>query len=179
MRHFSLSWKQKPLPQLFSVSDGNHLSVSRHFLDKGGVPYYRGQDINDFFIENASPARIPEEVYSSAMMGRSHFCAGDVLLSIVGTIGSLSIVPPTLGNATGSCKIAILRPKGSYSGSFLAAFLISKYGQLQIHRNTRGAVQMGLILKDLTRIRVPTPPESKLANQVQTGTKTGTRAFRA
>jgi type I restriction enzyme, S subunit len=32
---------------------------------------------------------------------------------------------------------------------------MSKYGQLQINRNTRGAVQMGLILKDLSRIRAP------------------------
>jgi restriction endonuclease S subunit len=150
----------KPLPQLFHVSDGNHLSVSRHFIDSAGIPYYRGQDINDFFIENASPVRIPESIFSSGLMRRSHFCAGDVLLSIVGTIGSLSLVPPVLGDATGSCKIAILRQKGECSGALLAAFLLSKYGQLQIQRNTRGAVQMGLILKDLARIRVPILPEN-------------------
>jgi type I restriction enzyme M protein len=37
----------------------------------------------------------------------------------------------------------------------LAAFLLSTYGQLQIQRNTRGAVQMGLILKDLIRVNIP------------------------
>lgn len=154
----------KPLPQLFRVSDGNHLSVSRHFVQNGGIPYYRGQDINDFFIENASPVRIPESIFSSGLMRRSHFCAGDVLLSIVGTIGSLALVPPNQSNATGSCKIAILRPKANYSGAFLSAFLLSKYGQLQIRRNTRGAVQMGLILKDLPRIKVPImSEESRLA----------------
>ena len=145
-----------PLPKLFEVSDGNHLSVSRHFLADGdGVPYYRGQDINDFFIENASPARIPRAIFESGSMRRSHFCGGDVLLSIVGTIGSLSLVPPFLGDATGSCKIAILRQKGECSGAFLSAFLLTEYGQLQIRRNTRGAVQMGLILKDLARVRIP------------------------
>lgn len=103
--------------------------------------------LKSFFLENASPIMIPEKVFSSPMMARSHFHAGDVLLSIVGTIGSLSIVPENLGQATGSCKIAILRSKGTYSPFVLAAFLLSRFGQLQIRRNTRGAVQMGLILK--------------------------------
>ena len=143
------------LPQWFFVSDGNHLSVSKHFSDSEGIPYFRGQDVNDFFIENVNPIRIPKKVYTTPMMRRSHFLSGDVLLSIVGTIGSLSIVTDTIGEATGSCKIAILRSKGDCSPFFLAAYLMSKYGQLQIKRNTRGAVQMGLILKDLSRIRVP------------------------
>jgi len=144
-----------PLPQWFFVSDGNHLSVAKHFSDSGEIPYYRGQDINDFFLENAVPVKIPERIYKTPMMQRSHFHTGDVLLSIVGTIGSLAVVPETIGAATGSCKIAILRSKGDCSPFVLSAFLISKYGQLQIKRNTRGAVQMGLILKDLSRIRVP------------------------
>jgi hypothetical protein len=154
------------LPQLFLVSDGNHLSVSKHFSDDGDIPYFRGQDINDFFLENASPIMIPKKVFSSPMMARSHFFAGDVLLSIVGTIGSLSIVPESLGSATGSCKIAILRSKGAYSPFVLAAFLMSRFGQLQIRRNTRGAVQMGLILKDLGRVHVPILEES-VASQIE------------
>lgn len=152
------------LPQWFLVSDGNHLSVSKHFSDSGEIPYFRGQDITDFFLENANPIRIPKRIYETPMMQRSHFHTGDVLLSIVGTIGSLSVVPETIGAATGSCKIAILRSKGECSPFVLAAFLISKYGQLQIKRNTRGAVQMGLILKDLSRIRVPNFPDFQQAD---------------
>lgn len=146
----------KKLPELFSVSDGNHLEVSKHFSnDKDLIPYYRGKDINDFFIENANPVRIPHDIYNSGIMRRSHFNGGDVLLSIVGTIGSLSVVPEDFGEATGSCKIAILRKRSLSSPYFLAAYLLSKYGQSQVKRNTRGAVQMGLILKDFVRIRVP------------------------
>ncbi|HCO92860.1 MAG TPA: hypothetical protein DIU00_02735 [Phycisphaerales bacterium] len=151
------------LPQWFLVSDGNHLSISKYFSDSGRIPYFRGQDVNDFFLENAEPIKIPKKIYETPMMKRSHFHTGDVLLSIVGTIGSLSVVPDTIGDATGSCKIAILRSKGDYSPFVLAAYLISNYGQLQIKRNTRGAVQMGLILKDLSRIRVPKFSDSQQA----------------
>jgi len=148
--------KTKPLPYLFHVSDGNHLGISQYFTDKtGAIPYFRGKDINDFFLENASPIRVPYSIFNSNQMKRSHFKTDDVLLSIVGTIGSLSIVPDTINNATGSCKIAILKGKGVLSPYYLAAFLLSKYGQLQMNRNTRGAVQMGLILKDLIKILIP------------------------
>lgn len=146
----------KKLPELFWVSDGNHLEVSKYFSnDNRCIPYYRGKDITDFFIENATPVRIPEHIFNSGMMRRSHFKACDVLLSIVGTIGSLSIVPEDFGNATGSCKLAILRKKNFCSPYYLAAFLLCKHGQAQVKRNTRGAVQMGLILKDFIKIRIP------------------------
>jgi hypothetical protein len=81
--------KTVSLPFFFLVSDGNHLSVSRHFSESGDVPYYRGQDVNDFFLENSNPIRIPRKIYETPAMRRSQFVSGDVLLSIVGTIGSL------------------------------------------------------------------------------------------
>jgi len=143
------------LPDRFAISDGNHMTVSCWFSSDGDVPYYRGQDVNDFFLENARPIRIPQSVYDSPLLRRSHFKEGDVLLSIVGTIGSLSVVPKGFGESTGSCKIAILRAKDKHDAYAVAAFLMTNFGQLQIKRNTRGAIQMGLILRDLGKIRVP------------------------
>lgn len=58
-------------------------------------------------------------------------------------------------DATCSCKLAILRPKKSDTEAVIAAFLKGKYGQAQIKRYTRGAVQMGLILEDTDQIIVP------------------------
>lgn len=145
-----------PIPKHFFVSDGNHLSVAKHFSKNNSrVPYFRGQDINSFYLNSAEPVKIPEDIFQKPVMHRSHFLGNDVLLSIVGTIGSLSIVPENFGPATGSCKIAILRSKGEMDPHYLSVFLLTKYGQLQVKRNTRGAVQMGLILEDIVRIRVP------------------------
>ncbi len=149
----------QPLTALCNVSDGNHMSVAHHFQDEKGIPYFRGQDINtDFFIENATPTFIPENIYALPYMKRSWFQNGDILLSIVGTIGSLSIVTDKIKKSTGSCKIAILRPKRK-SSEYIATFLQSKYGQFQIKRNTRGAVQQGLLLEDMEQIKVYIPSE--------------------
>lgn len=141
------------------VSDGNHMSISSHFQEHSGIPYYRGQDINtDFFIENAQPIYIPEDVYEQSFMKRSIFKTGDVLLSIVGTIGSLSLVTENIQKSTGSCKLAILRPEKVCS-EYLATFLMCSYGKQQVKRRTRGAVQMGLILEDMDQIQIWLAPE--------------------
>ena len=58
-------------------------------------------------------------------------------------------------SATCSCKLAILRPKEGKNAELLATFLRGKYGQAQIARFTRGAVQKGLILEDMDQLVVP------------------------
>jgi hypothetical protein len=79
------------LTKFVYVSDGNHLKISDSFSDEG-IPYYRGQDIHTFFIERANPIFIDEEAYNQSFMIRSHLRMGDILLSIIGTIGAVSLV---------------------------------------------------------------------------------------
>ncbi|MBF0554057.1 MAG: hypothetical protein HQK96_05790 [Nitrospirae bacterium] len=145
------------LTNLCNISDGNHMSVAEYYIECGGIPYYRGQDVNtNFFLEDANPVFIPVEIYDRAYMKRSHFSVGDVLLSIVGTVGSLSLMTDYIQKATGSCKLAILRPKKIYP-EYLSVFLMCRYGKLQIKRNIRGAVQTGLLLEDMGQIQVFIP----------------------
>ncbi len=147
------------ISNLVTIADGNHLGISQYFTeDENGIPYYRGQDVNNFFLEASNPLKIPEEIYAKGWMRRSYFQPNDILLSIVGTVGSLSFVTDKLGKATGSCKIAILRPKDVSETKPLVTFLLSKYGQYQLKRMTRGAVQTGIILEDIPFISVPVIP---------------------
>ena len=147
----------RSLTELCDVSDGNHMKIASYFQEQAGIPYFRGQDINkDFFLENSNPVFIPENIYEIPYMKRSWFEFGDVLLSIVGTIGSLSLVTERIKKSAGSCKIAILRAK-EINSKYIAAFMKTKYGQFQIKRNTRGAVQQGLLLEDMDQIKVYIP----------------------
>ena len=145
--------KTEALTKVAGISDGNHFSISDEFQEEG-IPYYRGQDATGhFFIEQAQPVYIPHKAFAMPHMRRSHLRKGDALLSIVGTIGELSLVSSE-SEATCNCKLAILRPQTIKSG-YLAVFLKSRYGQDQIHRLTRGAVQMGLLLEDMDQINIP------------------------
>ncbi len=138
--------------EVAKVSDGNHFSISERFQDEG-IPYYRGQDVSGhFFVEECSSTFINEATFNEKHIVRSHLRKGDILLSIVGTIGQLALVSTDI-KATCSCKLAILRMKSH--ARFLSIFLKTRYGALQIERNTRGAVQMGLLLADMDQLRVP------------------------
>jgi len=63
--------KHAPLTDSFSVSDGNHMSISDDFC-QDGIRYYRGADIYNFFIEEASPICISTESFNLPVMKRSH-----------------------------------------------------------------------------------------------------------
>lgn len=142
-----------PITNLVNVSDGNHMSISDKFTGDG-IPYYRGQDIHNFFIEDANPIYIDEETFNETYMHRSHLKKGDILLSIVGTIGKVSLVTEN-NKATCNCKLAILRPYDINKSDLIAIYLKTKYGFNQIDKFKRGAVQMGYLLEDMDQILIP------------------------
>lgn len=145
------------LGKVASVSDGNHLSIAEDFAEEG-VRYLRGQDLSDFFIADADPIYIPERTYKT--LTRSHMFAGDVLVGIVGTIGSVGLVTKRHGKLTGNCKLAIVRAR-EMPAEYLAAYLASRIGQNEIQRRVRGAVQMGLILPDIKKLPVVIPSDAQ------------------
>lgn len=144
------------LSNFATISDGNHMSISDSFVDDG-VPYYRGGDIYNVFIETTpSPLRIPKPIFDMPTMQRSHLQKGDVLMSIVGAIiGNVSLVT-TDNLATCSCKLAIIRPdKDKLLPEYVGMYLMSKYGQQQIQKFRRGSGQTGLILEDFDQLLIP------------------------
>ena len=134
------------------ISDGNHMSISDSFVESG-IPYYRGGDIYNMFIEQSpNPFYIPRSVFDMNTMQRSHLKKGDILMSIVGAIiGNLSLV--TTDND--SCKLAIIRPYANLTPEYIMTFLRSQIGQSQIQRYRRGSGQTGFILEDFGQILVP------------------------
>lgn len=142
-----------PLTNLVDISDGNHMGISDKFIEEG-IPYYRGQDIHNFFIEDANPICIDEGTFNVPYMHRSHLKKGDILLSIVGTIGEVSLVSKD-DKATCNCKLAILRPHDIKKSALIAIYLKTKYGFDQIDKFKRGAVQMGYLLEDMDQILIP------------------------
>ena len=144
------------LSNFATISDGNHMSISDNFVNDG-VPYYRGGDIYNVFIETTtSPLRIPKPIFDMPTMQRSHLQKGDVLMSIVGAIiGNVSLVT-TNNLATCSCKLAIIRPnKDMLLPEYVGIYLMSKYGQQQIQKFRRGSGQTGLILEDFDQLLIP------------------------
>lgn len=145
----------QPFTKSFSISDGNHMSISESFCMEG-IPYYRGQDIYSVFIEESSPICIDRDTFLHPHMVRSHLKQNDVLMSIVGAIVGNSAIVSSNIEATCSCKLAIMRNKSEdINPQVLLTFIKTKYGQNQIQKFKRGAAQTGLLLEDFDQLLIP------------------------
>lgn len=82
---------------------------------------------------------------------------GDVILSIVGTIGNVSIVGSSLNNASLTENCVKFICKESLLSSFLFYYLLSPKGQLQIRSGIVGTTQPKLPIYNIERIRIDVP----------------------
>ena len=92
------------------------------------------------------------------MIARYIVNQGDILISVVGTIGLVGIVGNTLdkANQTENCD-KIINIKKVLS-EYLYYYLVSSFGQDEIKKGTVGAVQPKLPLKNVKDIIVKYPP---------------------
>lgn len=145
------SRKASPLLSVAAVSDGNHISIAGSFCGSG-IRYLKGAELSDVFIDDTEPTFISKATYNS--IERAHVSPGDVLVSVIGSVGPVAFVTGKYKQLSCSCKLAILKPHG-ISGPLLAAYLLSPTGQALLLRRNRGSVQQGVVLPDLRSFPVP------------------------
>ena len=80
---------------------------------------------------------------------------GDVLLTIVGTIGRSAVFMQNI-NVTLQRSVAVLRPHTSIMSRFLMYCLIGK--NTSLNEEAHGIAQKGIYLKQLAQIPIPVPP---------------------
>ena len=88
--------------------------------------------------------------------------AGDVLISIVGTIGLTAIVDKSLDNANLTENCVKVTNLNGISPEYLLLYLRSSAGVEAITKGTVGAVQLKLPIKNIQAIPVPLLPKSEI-----------------
>jgi type I restriction enzyme S subunit len=104
---------------------------------------------------------IPESVHLGVLK-RSVLRTEDVLYTIAGTIGRVSIVRESLLPANTNQAVAIIRPKSKVPSAFLALALRQVAFREELHSNIVHAVQANLSLGTLSKAQVVVPPEDTL-----------------
>lgn len=123
---------------------------------RSGVPYVRPTEIQGDEIQLGDVKRTTEQI--AATYKRSSLKYGDVLLSIVGTIGKVAIVPKALegGNITQSS--VRIRPSAVTSSSFLRVLLKSPQLVRQYDELRLGTGVPRLNVGDVRELICPLPP---------------------
>ena len=86
---------------------------------------------------------------------RTKLNPNDVLVSITADLGSIGLVPSSIGEAYVNQHIAMIRFNNAEQGEFFAWYLRSEYGQKDLLKNKRGAGKPGLGLDDIRYAEVP------------------------
>ena len=119
---------------------------------KSPYRYIRGRDVKPFFLLNDDNRYIPESDFKR--LRQYEVRNDDLMVSVVGTLGNVSVCTEDDTPAMFSCKSTLLRALRA-DPYFLLAYLNSATGQLCMLRRQRGAIQTGLNIEDLRTIPVP------------------------
>lgn len=144
------------LGKIADVKGGKRLPKGVNLIDIPNThPYIRVRDLNNVLFASLTPdyAYVDEETQKS--ISRYIVSTGDVLISIVGTIGLTAIVDSTLdkANLTENCvKVTNLK---HITPEYLLLYLRSQSGREAITKGTVGAVQQKLPIKNIQAIPIP------------------------
>ena len=144
------------LGEIADVKGGKRLPKGVNLIDiPNAHPYIRVRDLNNALFASLTPnyAYVDKETQKS--ISRYIVSTGDVLISIVGTIGLTAIVDSTLdkANLTENCvKVTNLK---HITPEYLLIYLRSQLGREAIAKGTVGAVQQKLPIKNIQAIPIP------------------------
>jgi len=155
-QHLPSDWKLVRLDQIVSQKITYGI-VQPGAFDSSGIPLIRGVDYMSGWGNLESFYRVSKDLHQK--FKRSTTRKGDVLLSIAGYAGHVSVVPEWIEEANiiqTSARISI--EQSAASPPFVAYFLDSIEGKLQSRRYIKGSAQEGLNLDDVQKFLIPIPP---------------------
>lgn len=153
------SWQHLRIADFAKVKGGKRLPKGCALtIEKTNHPYLRIADFGDDTIDLSDIHYITDDIYEQ--ISRYIIEAGDVYISIVGTIGKCGTVPEELNGANLTENAARIITKRTLP-RFLVGFLSSPVAQEDIKGRIRSATLGKLSLTNINSIIVPIPTKEE------------------
>lgn len=148
---FTDDWEQRKLGESLSfLKDGTH---GTHADADGGPLLLSAKNIKDGTIKwDETDRRISQEEFEKIHANFS-LKTGDILLTIVGSIGEIAILKESEG-LTFQRSVAFLRPKEDILSEFLCTEIQTPIFQKELESRKSTSAQPGIYLGDLAEIPV-------------------------
>lgn len=138
------------------LKDGTHQPPERH---RDGIPILTARNVSSGHLRLTKRDTFISSVDASLLERSLKMEAGDVLLSVKGTIGATALVQDRFPRAVLDRNLALLRPRESLLASeWLLNSLRTSLVQEQIRTFTEAAAQPGLPLGTIAGLTIPMPP---------------------
>jgi type I restriction enzyme M protein len=140
--------------------------IVENYDEKSPYRYVRGRDVKPFFVMNDENTNMPKSDYDR--LSKYKLKENDLLISVVGTLGNVSIVTKDILPGIFSCKSTVIRSESVIYSKYLLGYLNCEIGKNLLIRKARGAIQTGLNLDDLKTalIYLPSLDFQKLVAQI-------------
>lgn len=157
------SWRIATLGELCTkITDGSHNPPEKQ--DSGEL-MLSSQNIFDNELNLNSPRLITAEDFERENK-RTEVAPGDVLLTIVGTIGRCLTVNEQMPKFALQRSVAVFKPKSEeLSPDYLCRIIQSGRIQAVLAATAKGVAQKGVYLGDLRALEIPLPP-LEVQNQI-------------
>ena len=155
-------WSVKPLSEIMTLitkgTTPTQKEIKSCINNENYVNYLRVQSIgDDDDIDFKKLLVIPESIHSNSLK-RSILQKDDIIYTIAGTIGRISIVESNLLPCNTNQAIAILRLKNSTLKNFVFYYMKQKMYRDKLHKNIVHAVQANLSLGMISNSKIILPP---------------------
>lgn len=149
-------WPTKPLVDLVERGEISYGIVQPGSHTDSGTPIVRVKDIKSGRIDTTNPLRTAPGIASRYQ--RTSLRGGEVLLSLVGSVGQSAVVPESISGWNVARAVAVIKPV-YVSASWIHLALQSPDLQNYLSSELNTTVQATLNLSSLKRAPIPIPPE--------------------
>ncbi len=151
--------KVKPVlldEKLDYITDGTHVTP---LYVKKGIKFLSSSNVDNLWVDFTEAKYITKKEHASLKHCQPK--PRDTLISKSGRIGNAGVVPEDINEEFNIYEgLAILRVTKDLNPYYVAVFLESRFGHVQIDRSTKGVSQPHLHLEEIRRIKIPIPSPS-------------------
>lgn len=151
---FSSVTTKKPIREMSCLVTSGSRGWAKYYASKG-ARFIRITDLTRDRIDLKNDSIQYVSLPDVAEGKRSRLMPNDVLVSITADLGSVALIPPSIGESYINQHIAMIRFFNAKQGKYMAWYLKSDYGQKDLLRNKRGGGKLGLGLDDIRNTQVP------------------------
>ena len=153
------SWNYAPLDSCCQKNSVTYGVVQPGAALAEGKPLIRVNNFRDTRIDLGDVMYIAPEI--EAKYSRTRLKGGEVLLTIVGSVGQVAVVPSRFAGFNVARAVAVIHPLKHISPDWIALCLRSPLSQHLLGSRANTTVQTTINLKDLRALPIPLPPEDE------------------
>jgi type I restriction enzyme S subunit len=159
--HMPEGWTSSTVEQLMLDGVVTYGVVQPGQAVESGTPMLRVNNFRGYGLDVSDVMRIANDV--EAKYSRTRIRADDVLLTVVGSVGQVAVVPKELTGWNLARAVALLRPRERELARWIASCLRAPTAQHALGVAANTTVQTTINLKDLRKLELPMPPPAERA----------------